>query len=685
MHQWIGLVAAVGFLTASLLIPGYLLARLAGAARRLAVPIAPALTIALLEVLAAIFRRAGVHASWELLVLAPSLALALVLAAVRFRCRGASGSVRIPSRACVGMSVLYCALGLAAVTFVFLANLDGPSSFQPDNDNATHLGIIRAFAESGSYSSLAASSYLSASSAPTSAAASFYPAAFHVLPALAVSRLGATPMLAENAMITTVIGVALPLGWQALVWTASDGDRRMTFYGVFLCLSATAFPWRLIVWGPLLPNLLSLSLIPVSIATFIRLARAPSVRGGALFAACLVSVSLAHPGGAFTLGVLLVPYMGFVLWQLPVRGAAPAPARRLMREAGLLAAVAAVWVVCFNLPFLQGTVRFVWWAYQDVPASVTSVLDLSFGRPFPHLFVPVLLVIGLLYTLVRRRWLWVSLGFLFTSAQYVVSASFDGFVDQLLNGFWYSDYNRLAANAGLIGTLLVILGAYAVDRAVARAAGLVAGRAGSAPARAPVSAPARVAGGAATLALAAASAFLAFTPKLVAWDVRSQNTAAGDVQVMINEKYRSSMPHGYDGDEQEFVREAAEIVPDGETVLNLPNDGSCFAYAVDGLDVYYRTVSIYQDVNPGETRDSALLRRDLDELSDRSDVRAAARAIGARYVLLLDQGVPPEEQESYIPVYIPDVWRGIADVGDGTPGFRVVLERGDMRLYEIVD
>lgn len=683
--QWIGLTVAVAFIAVSLLAPGYLLARAAGARRLAAAPIAPALTLIVLEVLASVLYRAGVRASWTTLVALPTLAAA-ILAVVSRAAQPLPPHPAIAPAARVdgALMALYCLAGIAAVCFVFLANLDGPSSFQPDNDNATHLGIIRAFADAGSYSSLAASSYLSATASPMVVPASFYPAAFHILPALAVSQLGCSAPLAENAMITVVIGIVLPLGWCSLVSTASRGNRRMIACGALFCLSTTAFPWRLIGWGPLLPNMLALALIPVSIASFMDLVRSPRPVAALRFASCLVAVAIAHPSGAFTLGVLLVPYMAHVLWDLPVRPAArtgsPAlwgAARRLARVAALLAVVAIVWWWCFNLPFLQSTVQFTWLAFQSIPQSAASVAGMSFGRPYPQLLVPVLMVAGIAYTLRRREFLWVSAAFFFTAVQWAVSASSDGFSDQLLNGFWYTDYNRLAANAALIGTFLVILGVYALSRALSLLARRIA-PSGSVPARAVE--------GVLGCALAAWAVVLVFTPKIVPWDVHSDNTAAGDVQVMVNEKYRASMPHGYDAAERAFVEEVKRVIPKGALVLNVPNDGSCFSYAVDGLNVYYRTVSLYKWVNDGESLDSSTVRRGLFQIASRDDVKRAASDIGARYVLLLDQGAPdPGDQDRFIPVFNRGIWQGIDQIGDDTPGFRVALAQGDMRLYEIID
>ena len=77
------------------------------------------------------------------------------------------------------------------------------------------------------------------------------------------------------------------------------------------------------------------------------------------------------------------------------------------------------------------------------------------------------------------------------------------------------------------------------------------------------------------------------------------------------------------------------------------------------------------------------IRTKLANYETDADVQKAVEDTGAKYVLQLDQGVAYEEGV-WLPQYSdPEPWKGIDDIRDDTPGFKVVLSEGDMRLYEI--
>lgn len=110
--------------------------------------------------------------------------------------------------------LFYVAVSLIFVIFMFAGNLDGAASFQPDNDNATHLNIIKTMAASGNYSILHTSSYLPGEISPhPNGDAGFYPAIFHAFAAISVSWFGISVSLAENAMTAVIISLIYPLGF----------------------------------------------------------------------------------------------------------------------------------------------------------------------------------------------------------------------------------------------------------------------------------------------------------------------------------------------------------------------------------------------------------------------------------------------------------------------------------------
>ena len=126
------------------------------------------------------------------------------------------------------------------------------------------------------------------------------------------------------------------------------------------------------------------------------------------------------------------------------------------------------------------------------------------------------------------------------------------------------------------------------------------------------------------------------------------------------------------------------MIPAGSTVINEPNDGSAFLYPLLDAKIYYRPLAFF-DGSDNETNESLLIRHHLNEYATRQDVRDAVASIGAKYVLVLDQGSDNGEGRARLWSYVPEQWDGIEDITDDTSGFTVVLARDDMRLYRIGD
>ena len=107
-----------------------------------------------------------------------------------------------------------------------------------------------------------------------------------------------------------------------------------------------------------------------------------------------------------------------------------------------------------------------------------------------------------------------------------------------------------------------------------------------------------------------------------------------------------------------------------------------FSYGGEGIDVFYKRTGI--EAYETDSAESQLFRDSLVEYSTNKEVQDAVEKTGAKYLLLLDQNVDDESQERYwFDHYYESLWTGMDAVNDSTPGFKVVLAEGDMRLYEI--
>lgn len=510
--------------------------------------------------------------------------------------------------------------------------------------------------------------------------------------------------------------------------TVLAGNRAAILLGALCPLAFTAFPWALLIFGPLYPNLLAFSLIPVAAACFVRLLfprcrRAERLADGLGFLLGFAALVLTQTNAVFTFGLWVAPFLVERAASLADGMAVPVGKGRLLKLAfGALAAcaVCVVWLACFNAPFLKSVVWYDWPAFESAPSALADIVSLGFRIDVPQWWLALFVLVGIVATFLERRLLWLAAAFAASCAICLVDMAVDGFAKHLLAGFWYADSTRVAAMAALFAIPLAALGLGSIHRCLMaairrarRAASSSGGRAsapavrnGDASAAAPCASGRAAAGGTRALPRAlsgACAALLAFAFALpVFWPLHPQDTqdpqrtAFGAVAGSLASMNDEAEPRVFDPDEAEFVREVRRMLPEGEMVVNYPDDGSAFAYAVCGLNAYCRYMWTYG--SPTETAESLAIRHRLAGVATDVGVRDALRSIGARYLLLLDYGAmtnkgqgeselggPPDPHRRWLFSYLKrgGTWSGIERVDDATPGFTVVTARGDMRLYRI--
>lgn len=672
---WGTFLIAYVTLAVTIFCPGYLALRGLRLSRQEALCMAPPVTLVAMLVMGLAYSLVGIRAGYALIVL-PPLAAFLALFLLRRPWQHPSEADRMRSWLPL---LAYVAVGVTMTFLFFCGNLEGNlAAFQPDNDNSFHLSLIKSIAQSGNYSMLHASVYAASKVAPFSGGGSFYPAVFHCVAATVVNLFGLSVSLAENALAAVTVSLVWPL---ACFWWMSHlfpKDRTAVFGGAVACMVLIAFPWRFFAWGPLFPNMLSLAMVPGAAGTFMELAGCLSRKSGRrtqllLFLVSLVAIAAAHPNGVFTLGVLLAPYMVSLICNFPARARKSRPHLRLLEAILFLVVVAAVWVVAYKLPALQSVVGYIWTPYTDFGSGLFRSFTLQMAGNRAQSFVAILLIVGIVASL--RDWrqhAWLFALFAFTAVQFAVSASLTGTVRQLLCGFWYTDPNRIAANVALAGIPLIALGASQVLTLLQRAF----------RSSEPLSEPAVLGLTLTVLGVLVGTSVMGHISELEP-GFQLSTTASYDFSNMLEYKYSSKSPKGYSAEEQAFVDKVLKTVPKGTLLLNLPNDGSCFAYALQDANVYYKDVTSPDIYNVGQTDAAKLIRRNLNNLSSYKSVQDAVRSIDAHYLLVLDQGTGTEDPKHMLPTYLSREWRGIVSIDDSTPGFKVVLSEGDMRLYEL--
>lgn len=655
-------------------IPGFLIARGVGLTRIASVAVAPIVGSLCYCVLAIAYDQFGVWTTgWNLF--APLLVVGIAVFAVGYcMCvrRGRASEGNVPFRRRLLSSkywyvALYAFVGLVAGIYVFLMPLSTPDCSPATFDDATHIAIVRSFVESGDYSSLGVNYEYDLPLAPES---HYYPAAFHLIAASVISITGVPILVGINAGLFICCSFFYTTGCLFLVNVLFGGNKWYLLSGAFLAVAFVAFPWHLLEFGRLMSNLMAFAFVPAMFALMLELFGngVPWLVRFKAAAVLLMGIALTlftQPNASFTLLVFSFPYVAYRIWQQPVKSQLLcAAAIKLLRVAAFIAAVVVFLAVCFVLPPFYDVTHFRWDSKTSVLQAIVNVLlqGTWLGPCSPVL--GVLVLVGCVYCIWKRKDLWWLVAvFAIVAVMYVVAASVDGRLKNYLSGFWYTDLHRISSMVAMIS--------YPIGVAIL---GMTwerfANHFGSKPMIYSL-------GFAANLALLSILLLPSFTlPNGVYVE-----TPFGSQRGLIRGYY--SVDYGdednvFTAEERDFVRRASEITGDS-LVMNMPIDGSMFAYQLDGMKTAYR---YYLDMMDERTS-YRLLQRNLDGIADDPSVRRAVDNLGVEYVLLLDQGHPPHSDSIWRPT-IPTVWEGLSEIDDETPGFELVMSEGDMRLYRVL-
>lgn len=676
--------------------PGFLLLRACRLPLLTSLVCAPLPSIAAYMLLCLLYSKIGVFSSWTALFV-PLLLLGSVafLAGVVFG-RGvevACGTRFSPdgSPCAVGnhrrwwesdetMLGLYVLVGLVVSAICFMSFLDGPDSFPQEYDNVHHLGVTLGFVQSGNWSPFAATLYASSADSAINPlpGVGYYPTAWNCVCALVVSALGVSTPLAANAVNFAFIAVVFPSSMFLLMRVVFPDRPGIVAWGPLCTLAFSAFPWMLLLFGPLYPNMIAFCLLPLVSFAFVSVFSqgvgvAGRVGAASLFLTGLLCFVFAQPNAVFTAAVFLAPFCARLAYRAAGGLPVPVACRRFTQVACCVAACAAMavaWYVLYTAPFLQSVVSHSWPALFSKSEAVVGALTLGFRAAGAQVFLAALVIAGALYTLHRREYLWLSVSYAIMAMLYVVDVSSDGPLQHLLTGFWYTDSYRVAASAALFAIPLASMGLYATARGLRWMAMCALPKV-----------PARNIGIAGTIVVALSFVLAGYCPGISLPVGGIEITAFEWTMQYMRQQNDADALHVYGADERAFVKEALDVLPEDALLINVPDDGTAFAYAADGMRVYYRYLRTYGEDD--ETVESRLIREGLSEFSSRQDVRDAVKKIGAEYLIVLDQGKSEQESPRLFTYENGKNWKGIDSVDDDTPGFEIVLSRDDMRLYRI--
>lgn len=688
--MWSSFLLCAAVIILALYVPGYLFFRALRVSRIFSVGCAPLYSIALYAILPIVYEKLGIFCTWTVLA-PPTLLIAIALLLIcnrRNEQRYGNPSIDRPWL----IFALYLVAGLIACWFILVSGLGDFDTFYNRHDNSTHLNAIRAFIDSGNWSSMGMNVYLTSpeNAQPFDSSAVFYPSAWHDVVALAVSVANCPEAVGVNAFNAVITGVIYPTTMFLLMLYLNRGDRLALVAGAFVTPAFNAFPWYFFLKGPLVGNMLSYALVPAVCVAFVALCKAAKKRAGFIatfFFVALISciaLGLSQPNGLFTFYIFAVSFLGHQLWEFLVanyRDRRYSRTKVILTACGFVLAVVALWFIAYKVPTFSSVVNYRYASDNGLDSFNTlyNVLSLGLVPSLPQWLLAALVFIGSLALLAKRRpWMLFPPAF-FAVAYFFARAFYEKAPRQYIAGFWYSDPTRLAGALAIFLVPIISLGLAATLRLIVQLTEKLA----SANGPMVLGAKPRVAIIALLLAAFCSYAYFPnYTPNI--WDEdKKVSTPIGNVRERIADEYDTNREQVYSAEERAFVRKVMETIPEGTLVLNQPQDGSVFAYGLDGLNTYFRSAGS-QDYNA--TADT--IRQEMDRIATDQSVQEAVASTGAEYLLLLDQGVPYEDGKwlsTYHENYLP-LWAGLNSITDETPGLELVLSEGDdMRLYKITD
>ena len=667
--MWLTFFTGVIVCAGILFVPGFLLLRALGCPKFLAVACAPCVSIFEHVAVGAIFGLPGIAVPWWGIVL-PGIVLGLLVLLLKHNCakfRKVCSIWETSTDISWKALLLFTAVAVVLTFYMFIIPLDGPESIVQEFDNASHLNRIFVFMITGRYSTLQATIEPSLPLQPFGDI-SFYPSAWHVIAALSANAVGASAAMAENIANTVFLGLVYPTAICAYLSFVFKLNKRLLICAALLFMGFSAFPWGFLVAGPLYSNFAAMVLLPASMALVHSFSETLPSRSalipGLLVCVSVLSVAFAQPNAVFTGAVLLLPYLfsqidrwytGSHIW-------------RVRLAFGFLGVL--FWIILRELPLFRDVVANDWSPYVNGNEfqALFDYVSLGFRNSVAQPELAVLVLVGAAYVIAKRKGSLFLPAYCFFAIPYFVVAMYGpgNPTGSFFSGFWYNDADRIAACGAMAALPLACFGLYGLVCFAEKAVEIAW------DSRDTHLAP---------IAICTVAFILIFMPNHIFPGRGEVRTALGDRRVRLDAlaTYVGSLTK----EELAFLEECKGVVGD-EEVLNNPYDGSAFAYAYTGLDVYFKSFwSINNSI--GSNMPVWRVTRWLYLVDDHGSVRDAVDALGIRYVLVLDSAQSDEPTMYEFFTYKEGQWQGIMNITDETPGFEVVLAEGDMRLYRIVD
>lgn len=681
--MWSGFAASTVFDMFMLLVPGAIFLSSLQIPVLLSICFAAPISIAFFSVLGQAFGSISLYGIAPI-ALSVGLLLFVALASTRLNDRGKSTCDRKGS----AIALLYVLTGVVVTSLVFLSQLhDGATSFLQFNDNATHLGYIKSMSESGAFVTIGQNSTpLGTSAAQTPYPnSSFYPMGFHIVAAFSIIVTGAEAAVAENAMVFTYAAIVYPLGMYGLIRSYTDDPLHLAC-GAAVCMSFVAFPSRMLFVHQAYPNLAGFAAAPSVVALFrcafpapMKEAFSSQARFG--FIISLIGLLSLHANALFTVALYIGPIilMELIPSATSNRNLSKLKSRivNLTAGASLIAVSVILWLILLDVPFMANITSFLWDWTVDIPHAVYRVVALGLRVGSPQLGLALLVLLGAIFSAKDRTKRSALLAYALFCCIFLFNSAGDASLKRLFAGFWYTDPERTAA---MVAIAAVPIATFGLSTSIAFFSERL-----SAFRKARGSLTQRVVQRWISILLLCAFVIIGsfFTFKVDLCENvfgRWNGFRLTSTSILKDSNRTESKPLSYS--ESRFIERCIEAIGAEQLVLNNPYDGSVFAYATTGLNTYYKAYG-----GPGDTQISSIIRTSLSAYDKIEAVRDAVAQTGAQYYIKLDmtgfEHINDTLWESNYASFNPNDWTGVLSIDDNTPGFDIVLQEGNYRLYRI--
>ncbi|WP_371130798.1 DUF6541 family protein [Arthrobacter sp. SDTb3-6] len=663
---WWQAVPAICTAAALLFVPGYILARGLGARGFGGAAMAPLASCGLVGVAGILGGLA--HISWSVWLLAgftiACTAAAWVLRRIAYRkatpLRETKGPVWL------NWIVMVASLAIAAkvITGRLLPAMGGPDSFGQVFDNIFHLNAIKYILETGNASTLNLGNLASGGHG-----VSLYPSVWHSIAALVAQLASVNVFVAENTLTVAVAALLWPFACICLVRGILGPRVLPTVVAGILSAGFWIFPYQLLQWGPLFPNTLSYSILPLALLVVAGLCgrlREPVADTFTLSMMLLVGIAalfLTQPNGFSALLAFSVPILAGSWLRVFAAGIRARKGTRYALFTVLwgLAAIVALLVIWTALVLGFDT----WKPSRSLPTAVKDVLTGGLlGGRFTWL-ASLLAAAGLLVILAKRRGWWMIGSMAVAGGLYVVAAYLPtGPVRQFLIGSWYQDPYRLAGLVPLFTIVLACVGVDGAASALTAAIRWLAARTSHRFQEALVhpATTVRAAGGLLALVVVASV--------LVPLSMQANHKGLDEVSAKIRTSWSWTPGWVVSADEYKLMQRLDKDVPADAVIGVDPFNGGSLAYAVSG-----RKVSQYH-LTPAPSASVSLVAKDLATAAPGSATCRAAAKANIRYVL--DFG-------SFYMLQFPQarMYPSFVNIKDSST-LKLVDQQGAAKLYKVV-